>query len=102
VGDVEAAFEREVLEELDIEVAVGEFVCVFETVAPYSIQDLDLVFQAIPAAQLPAERLTFVDPVEAAGEVFPPVLAAVARQLSSAAGQPRWLGNVWDASLSSR
>jgi ADP-ribose pyrophosphatase YjhB (NUDIX family) len=92
------ALVREVREELGVEVEIGAFVCAFEVVERFAVQDVNLVFQAALADPEDAAGLTLVDPRSAA-EVFPPVLDDIAFLLQAPVTPRRWLGNVWNGAL---
>lgn len=90
------ALRREVREELGVEVEIGEFVCAFEVVKRYHLQDLNLVFEATLAS--PADRvgLMFVDPSDSATAVFPPILSRVSVWVAGGDSPQPWHGNIWD------
>lgn len=90
----EEALVREVKEELGVDVDCGDFVCAFEVVKRFHLQDLNLVFAAKLKNADDAARLRLVALSDAAtGEIFPPVLDSIQRL--PAAGDGHWLGNLW-------
>lgn len=92
------ALVREVKEELGVDVDCGEFVCAFEVVKRFRLQDLNLVFAATLKNADDAARLQHVGLSDAAAaEVFPPVLESLLRV--PADGDGHWLGNVWREEL---
>jgi len=97
---VEEALVRELREELGIEVECGEFVCAFQVLKRFHIQDLNIVFKATLKDAGDAAKLRMVDVAENGSEVFPPILERVA-ELSDANGHDAWLGNMWRDDLRS-
>jgi 8-oxo-dGTP pyrophosphatase MutT (NUDIX family) len=96
------ALRREVLEEVGIEVDVGELLFVAEVVSGARIQDVELVFETRARTPGAAEQLELVDPSDPAVTVLPPVLAELARRraASDGAGAP-WLGNLYSSRYTS-
>ena len=94
----EAAVEREVREELGIDVVVKQLLYVFEVVSRIELHNLELVFLAEPkdaASELRLAQLETVD-LHAEARVLPPIVGEIAADLAGAwQGNPRWLGNVW-------
>jgi 8-oxo-dGTP pyrophosphatase MutT (NUDIX family) len=101
-GSVTDALRREVLEEVGIEVDVGERVFVAEVVSGARIQDVELVFEARARTPGAAEGLDLVDPSDPAVTVLPPVLAELARRREASDGAgARWLGNLYSSRYTS-
>ena len=91
---LEQALVREVNEELGVEVECGEFICAFQVLKRFHIQDLNVVFEAALKDPDAASNLRFVDPAETGSTIFPPILEQLGqRNRSGRAGL--WLGNVW-------
>lgn len=93
----EEALVREVREELGVEVDCGAFICAFEVVSRFHIQDLNLVFEAVLKDPMDAGKLTFVDPADEQTPIFPPILDSL--EHLPATGNGHWLGNVWRPDL---
>ena len=96
------ALVREVREETGLMVEPGPLVYVAEVVCRYKLHDVNFVFLAEVKESVGERRIRLVDPATAEG-VLPPILREIARD--TVAGwpeHPRWLGNLWDPSLSSR
>ena len=89
----EQALIREVHEELGIDVTCGAFVCAFEVVQRFKIQDLNLVFAADLTHPDDVSTLRLVDPKDPDEQVFPPVLSSIWDAPTNANGH--WLGNIW-------
>jgi ADP-ribose pyrophosphatase YjhB (NUDIX family) len=92
----EAALRREVLEEIDVAVVVGPLLYVAEVVSPYSMQNLELIFQAEPAEGQTLSGQTTIDPRDVDRDsVLPPIVDVIWRDRADGpAGTPRWLGNI--------
>jgi len=96
---VEAALEREVLEETGLSVVVGRLLYVFEVLSRVELDDLNLVFLAEPADASAEARLAQVDTVDvtSANDVLPPITDLISGDLGNQwAETPRWLGNIWE------
>jgi ADP-ribose pyrophosphatase YjhB (NUDIX family) len=94
------ALVREVQEELDRDVEVGELVLAAEVLDQGSRQAVVLVFEARLPSAAAAEDLDLIDPRgPEADAVLPPVLGELARlrEGSRLAQGPRWLGNLHTA-----
>ena len=97
------ALHREVLEELGVEIVIGDLLFVAEVQSGARRQDVELVFNASLRDAGDRERLEVVDPTDPGVEVLPPVLGYLSPK-SGLRGYQRWLGNVYtprprDASL---
>jgi ADP-ribose pyrophosphatase YjhB (NUDIX family) len=92
----DAALRREVLEEIGVSVSVGPLLYVAEVVSPYAMQNLELVFQAEPAAGEVLSGQTTIDPRAVDRDtVLPPILDVIVRDRSDGSStSPRWLGNI--------
>lgn len=97
---IEEALVREVREELGVEVECGDFICAFEVVKRFHIQDLNVVFAATLKDPGDAAKLRFVDPAEDGPPVFPPILESI-RRTPARDNTDSWLGNVWRQDLQS-
>ena len=95
----EAAVEREVREELGLDVVVKQLLYVFEVVSRIELHDLELVFLAEPkdaASELRLAQLESIGLRQEEALVLPPIVPAIAADLATAwQGNPRWLGNIW-------
>jgi len=91
------ALRREVLEEVGLEIDVGDLLCAGEVMGSPTQQDVELLFDARPRGALDEESLHLLDPADAEAEaVLPPVIGAlVGLRDPAAAERPRWLGNVY-------
>jgi ADP-ribose pyrophosphatase YjhB (NUDIX family) len=94
---VSDALRREVLEEVGLEIEVGDLLCAGEVMGSPTQQDVELMFDAWPRGAFDELRLHLVEPTDIEAEdVLPPVVGALARLRDSPAGDgPRWLGNVY-------
>lgn len=96
------ALVREVREETGLVIEPGPLVYVAEVVSRFSLHDVNFVFLAEVKEGLDDRRIGLVDPASTDG-IRPPILDEIARD--AAAGwpeAPRWLGNLWDPSLTTR
>ena len=92
---VRDALVREVREETGLLVEPERLLYVAEVVAPYRLQDLNLIFLASVRERVEARRVGLVDPAAADG-VLPPLLKEIARDAARGWPEtPRWLGNIW-------
>jgi ADP-ribose pyrophosphatase YjhB (NUDIX family) len=91
---LDAALQREVREELGVEIQVGVLRYVAEVVHGHRVHDLNLVFAAQPLEPLPRAGLRAIDPHDPYVRVLPPILAQIAADGRDTA-PTRWLGNVW-------
>ncbi|MGA2014156.1 MAG: NUDIX domain-containing protein [Solirubrobacteraceae bacterium] len=89
------ALRREVLEEVGLEIEVGDL-CAGEVMGSPTQQDVELLLEAWPRGAFDELRLDLLDPAETEAEdVLPPVVGALVRLCDwAAADRPRWLGNV--------
>ena len=86
---------REVREETGLLAEPERLLYVAEVVAPYKLQDLNLIFLASIKERLEGRRVGLVDPAAAEG-VLPPLLDQIARDAADGwPTVPRWLGNIW-------
>jgi 8-oxo-dGTP pyrophosphatase MutT (NUDIX family) len=91
---LDAALQREVREELGVEIRVGALRYVAEVVHGHGVHDLNLVFAAEPLERLAREGFRLIHPGDRTIRVLPPILEHIAADGRDA--QPiRWLGNVW-------
>jgi ADP-ribose pyrophosphatase YjhB (NUDIX family) len=98
------ALVREVQEETGLEVSPQRLLYVAEATAPHRAHDLNLIFLAEPAGAPDFGDLTFIE-LSATDHplVLPPIIAEIARDVEDGWSEtPRWLGNVWDASINRR
>jgi 8-oxo-dGTP pyrophosphatase MutT (NUDIX family) len=92
------ALRREVVEEVGLDVDVGDLLFAAEVVSGARRQDVELVFEARARDPLDARRLDLVDPSDPSMDVLPPVLAEIARLRESRDSIGRhWLGNLYSA-----
>jgi 8-oxo-dGTP pyrophosphatase MutT (NUDIX family) len=84
VGERESvidALRREVLEEVGLEIEIGDLLCTAEVVSGARHQDVELLFEAWPRGAFDQGRLDLVDPADAdAEDLLPPVLAELGRR----------------------
>jgi ADP-ribose pyrophosphatase YjhB (NUDIX family) len=104
IGRGETATEalvREVAEEARLEVVPDRLLYVAEVTRPYGRQDLNLIFLASLAREGDLDDLHLLDLEQVDHPlVLPPLVAEIARDHADGwRSTPRWLGNVWDASL---
>ena len=96
------ALHREVLEEIGVEVEIGELLLAAEVVSGARIQDVELVFQATLRDPDAAQHLDLVDPSDPSLTVLPPVLEELIRRHEAPDGAgARWLGNLYSSRYTS-
>lgn len=88
------ALKREVLEEVGIEITVGDLMFAAEVFSSARRQDVELVFAAQPVGETLPVAVELVDPKRPSCTVMPPVLDYIA---ASRDGEfrYRWLGNIY-------
>jgi ADP-ribose pyrophosphatase YjhB (NUDIX family) len=92
------ALHREVLEEIGIEVEIGELLLAAEVVSGARIQDVELVFHATLRDPDAAQHLDLVDPSDPSLTVLPPVLEELIRRREAPDGAgARRLGNLYSS-----
>jgi ADP-ribose pyrophosphatase YjhB (NUDIX family) len=99
------ALVRELREETGLEVSPQRLLYVAEVTAPHQTHDLNLIFLAEPVGASEFGDLAFIDDLGATDHplVLPPILGEIARDVGHGWSEtPRWLGNVWDASVNRR
>lgn len=96
---VVSALEREVREELGIEVVVGDLLYAGEVLSGARRQDVELVFEARPRRPADLDGLPVVDPSQPGCQVLPPVLPALMASRQAGGDHPRWLGNLFSPNL---
>jgi ADP-ribose pyrophosphatase YjhB (NUDIX family) len=97
----ETALEREIREELGLEVVPKQLLYVFEVVSRIELHDLELVFLAEPKDAASRQRLALLETVDLREEaqVLPPIVTVIADDLAAGwRANPRWLGNLWQSS----
>lgn len=94
---VTSALRREVLEEIGIEVEVGDLMFAAEVLSGARRQDVELVFSAAPVKPI-RNPVDLVDPSDPGAEVLPPFLEQIAAWRVRAL-EHRWLGNVYASRL---
>lgn len=87
------ALRREVLEEIGIEVEIGELMFAAEVLSGAHRQDIELVFAAEPRQQIPTS-VHLVDPADADLGILPPILDRVMAWRAGTLAD-RWLGNIY-------
>lgn len=97
VNDRESVIEavkREVLEEIGIEVTVGDLMFAAEIFSGARRQDVELIFAAQPLSDSIPDQVELVDPKEPQPTVLPPVLDYVAAWRDGEL-KYQWLGNIY-------
>lgn len=91
------ALRREVLEEVGLEIEVGDLLFAAEVVHGATRQEVELVFEAWPRGAFDERHLHLLDPADPkAKDVLPSVVPELVRQRDWAgAAGPRWLGNIY-------
>jgi ADP-ribose pyrophosphatase YjhB (NUDIX family) len=91
------ALRREVLEEVGLEIEIGDLLLAAEVISGASQQNVELLFEAWPRGVVDEQHLDLLDPAgPRAEDLLPPVVAALARLRDPAAMDgPRRLGNVY-------
>lgn len=95
---ITAALQREVREELDLEIEIGDLLFAAEIHNAHRHQELELIFEAVPLGEVDWDRLDFIDPADPHVDVLPRVM----EQLSAArrGGRlPTWLDNLYDSRI---
>ncbi len=95
---IKDALQREVREELGIDVRVAELRYVAEVVYGHAIHDLVLIFGAEPVGSA-ARDLRSVDPRDDDVVVLPPILDVIAADGPRGPAGTRRLGSVWRSSV---
>jgi len=93
------ALRREVLEEIGLNVEIGDLVFAAEVVSGARRQDVELVFEARPCQTFEPAELILVDPGNPMCEVLPPVLDEVVRCADSTRAGAKWLGNIYSPNI---
>lgn len=93
------ALRREVLEELGIEINVGDLMFAAEVFSSTPMQDIELVFAAEPVTPTSRTALELVDPRDPEFPVLPPVLDYIAAWRDGTL-KYQWLGNIFNGQLS--
>ena len=99
---VTEALIRELREETGLEATPGRLLYIAEATAPHRLQEVNLIFLAKPSGEPDFGDLLFVNPTDGdLPRILPPIVPEIARDLASNwQNTPRWLGNIWDESLS--
>lgn len=87
------ALHREVLEEIGIEIRVGDLMFAAEVLSGARRQDVELVFAAEPVGLI-REPLNLVDPSDPEVRVLPPILEQIA-DWREGTTRDHWLGNIY-------
>jgi 8-oxo-dGTP pyrophosphatase MutT (NUDIX family) len=88
------ALKREVLEEIGIEITVGDLMFAAEVLSGARRQDVELVFAAQPISESITDQIELVDPKEPQATVLPPVLDYVTAWRDGEL-KYQWLGNIY-------
>jgi len=91
---------REVREEVDLDIEVGDLLLAAEVLNSGSLQNTVLVFEGVLPIGTPTDQLDLVDPFSAeADDALPPLLGELGRLRLGLPGAPasRWLGNLHGA-----
>jgi len=87
------ALKREVLEEIGIEITVGDLMFAAEVLSGARRQDVELVFAAQPIG-LVRTAVDLIDPSDPEFSVLPPILEYIAASRDGEL-RYRWLGNIY-------
>lgn len=87
------ALRREVLEEIGIEITIGDLIFAAEVLSGARRQDVELVFSAEPTGEIPITA-ELVDPADPGVAVLPPVLDQLVAWRDGTRTD-RWLGNLY-------
>jgi ADP-ribose pyrophosphatase YjhB (NUDIX family) len=90
------ALHRELQEELEVEILIGDLLFAAEVHSGARRQDVELIFNATLRDLGDQKRLETVDPTDPGVEVLPPVLGYLSPKPGQS-GDRRWLGNVYTA-----
>ena len=101
---VTEALLRELREETRLEATPERLLYIAEVTAPHRLQDVNLIFLVTPQGTPDLSDLLFVDLADGAPPlILPPIVPEIAVDLANQwQNTPRWLGNIWDESLSAR
>lgn len=101
---VTEALLRELREETGLDATSERLLYIAEATAPHRLQEVNLIFLAKPSGEPDFAELSFVDLADGnLPLILPPIVPEIARDLASNwQNTPRWLGNIWDESLSAR
>lgn len=89
------ALHREVLEELGVEIVIGDLAFAGEVLSGAVRQDVELIFDAQLREPRDESRVEVVHPRAPGVEVLPPVLLHLVERHEQAQNQRRWLGNLY-------
>lgn len=88
------ALKREVLEEIGIEISVGDLMFAAEVISGATRQDVELIFAAKPIHPIASGEVALVDPREPEFSVLPPILRHIVYWRDGAL-RYQWLGNIY-------